>query len=559
MMMSSNNNDKRGSFADTQPAEPPQECKSSIATTVITATTTTATIIDDEDSPTIPELSTLPVIGRDYFKTSSKPIYEGANGIILKGTDAKHTKTVVLKRVKQKPNESHNNYLETVWREYRNIQASSSCRNVISILDIAAIAYSSGGSSSNNSNRSASQEKTQQQQGEEDQADQEEEKRTRDTPLRLENEVALILTFYPRGDLLDFLSKSRRFQIEISPNLRDSLFKQIVRGVHFLHNHNIVHRDLKPENILIDNDGILKISDFGYSLNISNPKAITTGFKTNPHSLISGTPSFKAPELFDIDVQLQSNEFSINQYCVSSHDYQSLKLLDLWSLGVCYFVIYLMKSPWTSANLQDPKNLVFIKYVQSYPRTPEQLKSLLADLNRCSGGGGGGAVGGGASSSGSGGITTSPNQRPQISTLTNNSSYHHHQQQQQHTSTFGNSNRNRSTSHSQISLSQLNLHQSHHNINNNESSSSNLHSPSPFSSSSTATGSASSSHPSSPATTGSNSAINLFKSLHYDSREYILKLLNPHPTSRINTEELLETKWLSQVYANSKDLIKLMK
>ncbi|CAL1189570.1 unnamed protein product [Candida parapsilosis] len=545
--MSSNNNDKRGSFADTQPAEPPQECKSSIATTVITATTTTATIIDDEDSPTIPELSTLPVIGRDYFKTSSKPIYEGANGIILKAPMLNIPKSWFS-------NESNKNLMNHIIIILRH-----SCRNVISILDIAAIAYSSGGSSSNNSNRSASQEKTQQQQGEEDQADQEEEKRTRDTPLRLENEVALILTFYPRGDLLDFLSKSRRFQIEISPNLRDSLFKQIVRGVHFLHNHNIVHRDLKPENILIDNDGILKISDFGYSLNISNPKAITTGFKTNPHSLISGTPSFKAPELFDIDVQLQSNEFSINQYCVSSHDYQSLKLLDLWSLGVCYFVIYLMKSPWTSANLQDPKNLVFIKYVQSYPRTPEQLKSLLADLNRCSGGGGGGAVGGGASSSGSGGITTSPNQRPQISTLTNNSSYHHHQQQQQHTSTFGNSNRNRSTSHSQISLSQLNLHQSHHNINNNESSSSNLHSPSPFSSSSTATGSASSSHPSSPATTGSNSAINLFKSLHYDSREYILKLLNPHPTSRINTEELLETKWLSQVYANSKDLIKLMK
>ncbi|RCK65488.1 hypothetical protein Cantr_01196 [Candida viswanathii] len=44
----------------------------------------------------------LPVIGVQYSKTSSKPIYEGANGIIFKGTDASHSKALVLKRVKQK-------------------------------------------------------------------------------------------------------------------------------------------------------------------------------------------------------------------------------------------------------------------------------------------------------------------------------------------------------------------------------------------------------------------------------------------------------------------------
>ncbi|CCG25234.1 Fmp48 protein [Candida orthopsilosis Co 90-125] len=519
-IMSSNNNNNKNKDDFNKPQ--PQQTQQQEPQQPNTPTLPDPNSNSNSDSTKLPNLSTLPIIGRDYFKTSSKPIYEGANGIIFKGTDSQHTKAVVLKRIKQKPEELYEHYLDTVWREYCNVKASSSCRNIIPVLDIAAISHSSSRSSS------GSHEKQEQVKREEEQED----------PMRLENEVSLVLPFYPRGDLLDFLSKSRRFQIEITPNLRDSLFKQIVRGVNFLHNHNIVHRDLKPENILIDDDGVLKISDFGYSFNLNDPNAITTSFKTNPHFLISGTPSFKAPELFDIEVQLQSDEFSINQYSVSSHDYQNLKLLDLWSLGICYFVIYLMKSPWSSANWQDPKNLVFIKYVQNYPHNQDQLKSLLAELNRY--GGGGGASGSGGSAGG-GSANTSPNQRPQISSLANNSSYHH----QYHMSNYNTTttNRNRSTSHSQINLSQLNFHHQQHGNETNANSSS----------------SSSSSTPSSPSTTGSNPAINLFKSLHYDSREYILKLLNPQSTARIDTGDLLESKWLGQVYANPKDLIKLMK
>ena len=43
------------------------------------------------------------------------------------------------------------------------------------------------------------------------------------------------------------------------------LMRQLFSAVEHLHNHYVVHRDLKPENILLDNDLVLKVSDFGFA------------------------------------------------------------------------------------------------------------------------------------------------------------------------------------------------------------------------------------------------------------------------------------------------------
>ena len=32
-----------------------------------------------------------------------------------------------------------------------------------------------------------------------------------------------------------------------------------------LHGHQILYRDLKPENILLDQDGYVKVADFGFA------------------------------------------------------------------------------------------------------------------------------------------------------------------------------------------------------------------------------------------------------------------------------------------------------
>ena len=44
---------------------------------------------------------------------------------------------------------------------------------------------------------------------------------------------------------------------------------QTLRGLHFLHDNQIVHRDIKSENILVNSKGMIKLSDFGFSCQIS--------------------------------------------------------------------------------------------------------------------------------------------------------------------------------------------------------------------------------------------------------------------------------------------------
>jgi serine/threonine-protein kinase len=65
----------------------------------------------------------------------------------------------------------------------------------------------------------------------------------------------------------------------------------ICTGMQIAHQQGIIHRDLKPANILINDDGLLKIVDFGVAAAASSgdTQLTKTGY-------VIGSPKYMAPE-----------------------------------------------------------------------------------------------------------------------------------------------------------------------------------------------------------------------------------------------------------------------
>eukprot|EP01126_Amoeba_proteus_P001671 TRINITY_DN104_c0_g1_i36.p1 TRINITY_DN104_c0_g1~~TRINITY_DN104_c0_g1_i36.p1 ORF type:complete len:384 (+),score=42.53 TRINITY_DN104_c0_g1_i36:117-1154(+) len=117
-------------------------------------------------------------------------------------------------------------------------------------------------------------------------------------------DVYLVMDLYPY-DLRKLLSK---YRMQFSPSEVKFLFRQLIMGVKYLHDHAILHRDLKTENILLNACGNLKICDYGLSRNYSDRKAYTP---------VVATLWYRSPELL-----LGPIEYSTE--------------VDMWSVG-CIF------------------------------------------------------------------------------------------------------------------------------------------------------------------------------------------------------------------------------
>jgi len=72
---------------------------------------------------------------------------------------------------------------------------------------------------------------------------------------------------------------------------KHNLAKGVASGLEYLHSLDVVHGDMKPENVLVDDNGVVRLCDFGRSRIITR-RGFTTAF--------AGTFRWMAPELFVI-------------------------------------------------------------------------------------------------------------------------------------------------------------------------------------------------------------------------------------------------------------------
>lgn len=156
------------------------------------------------------------------------------------------------------------------------------------------------------------------------------------------------------GELFNKVAKGK-----LREEVARKYFQQLVDAVEFCHSRGVYHRDLKPENLLLDENGDLKISDFGLS---------ALQESTRQDGLLHttcGTPAYVAPEV------------------INKRGYDGAKA-DIWSCGVVLFVLLAGYLPFYDSNLMELYKKITraeFKCPNWFPPEVRKLLSRILDPN----------------------------------------------------------------------------------------------------------------------------------------------------------------------------------
>ncbi|CAI9770746.1 unnamed protein product [Fraxinus pennsylvanica] len=163
--------------------------------------------------------------------------------------------------------------------------------------------------------------------------------------LATKTKIYFVLEFVKGGELFAKVAKGR-----FGEDLSRIYFQQLISALSYCHSLGVYHRDLKPENLLLDENGDLKVTDFGLC-------AVTE--QIHPDGLlhtICGTPAYVAPEI------------------LAKKGYDGAKI-DVWSSGVILFVLTAGFLPFNDPNLMN----MYRKIYKGEFRCPKWMSS---DLKR---------------------------------------------------------------------------------------------------------------------------------------------------------------------------------
>ncbi len=96
----------------------------------------------------------------------------------------------------------------------------------------------------------------------------------------------IVMEYVQGGDLGQHIEDSGCFSAEEAVRTLHSLLKALA----LVHEHGIIHRDLKPSNVMLDDDGVVKLIDFGVA------KEVDTNFELTRSGDSVGSPLYMSPE-----------------------------------------------------------------------------------------------------------------------------------------------------------------------------------------------------------------------------------------------------------------------
>ncbi|KAJ8528150.1 hypothetical protein K7X08_021842 [Anisodus acutangulus] len=133
--------------------------------------------------------------------------------------------------------------------------------------------------------------------------------------------IYFAMEFVKGGELFEKVAKGK-----LREHIARGYFQQLISAIDFCHSRGVYHRDLKPENLLLDEEGNLKVTDFGLSAFSDHLRQDGLLHTT------CGTPAYVAPEV------------------IGKNGYNGATA-DIWSCGVILYVLLAGFLPFQDDNI----------------------------------------------------------------------------------------------------------------------------------------------------------------------------------------------------------------